>query len=264
MSKACGEVDRKSPPESLGDQSATPSVRTSGRHKVMHFGACDVQSEMDTSRPSALVLGYTRLMMAFLLVQPEPQRVLMIGLGGGSLAKFCHLHLPFADITVVELNPLVVELRDEFNIPRDDHRFRVVLADGADYVARHDVMDFDVVLVDGFIGGEMPRALGSTAFYDHCRRILSDEGVVVCNLHARDVFFDLYAERLLGAFAGQALFVESKDIGNCIALAGRTVGLNMSLPDLLQRPVALSAAAWAELQPAMTSAMARAKTWGRS
>ena len=140
----------------------------------------------------------------------------------------------------------------------------MVLGDGADYVARYDVMDFDVVLVDGFIGGEMPPALGSAAFYDHCRRILCDEGVVVCNLHARDVFYDLYAERLLGAFDGQALFVESKDIGNSIALAGRTVGLNMGSPELLQRPVALSAAAWAELQPAMTSVMARAKTWQRS
>ena len=50
-------------------------------------------------------LAYTRAMMAFLLFAPAPREVLMVGLGGGSVALFVHEHLPRTRITVVELDP---------------------------------------------------------------------------------------------------------------------------------------------------------------
>jgi len=51
--------------------------------------------------PYALCLAYTRKMMAFLLFNSQPRRILQLGLGGGSLAKFCYKHLPDASITAV-------------------------------------------------------------------------------------------------------------------------------------------------------------------
>ena len=67
---------------------------------------------MDLRDPSALDLEYTQTMMGFLLFLPQPQRIAMIGLGGGSLAKFCHRYLPRTRIQVVEINPHVIALRD--------------------------------------------------------------------------------------------------------------------------------------------------------
>ncbi|MFP3747784.1 spermidine synthase, partial [Achromobacter sp. SIMBA_011] len=84
--------------------------------------------------PVRLELGYTRVMMGFLLLQPAPARISMLGLGGGSLAKYCYRHLPDSAMEAVEINPQVIALRDVFRIPHDDARFAVVCADGADYV----------------------------------------------------------------------------------------------------------------------------------
>ena len=49
---------------------------------------------MSLDEPDALVTAYTRKMMAFLLFNPAPKRIAMVGLGGGSLAKFCYRNLP--------------------------------------------------------------------------------------------------------------------------------------------------------------------------
>src|SRR5271166_2246985 len=49
-----------------------------------------VQSEMSIDEPETLINAYTRKMMGFLLFRKRPREVVMIGLGGGSLAKFCH------------------------------------------------------------------------------------------------------------------------------------------------------------------------------
>ncbi len=74
-------------------------------------------------------------MMAFLLFNDRPERVLMIGLGGGSLAKFIYHYLPRARTQVVEINPRVVAVaRQFFNVPPDDERFAVIVSDGAEYV----------------------------------------------------------------------------------------------------------------------------------
>ena len=100
----------------------------------LQFDALCLQSEMNIEDPDQLVFSYTRAMMSFLLFEPSPKRIAMIGLGGGSLAKYCYRYLPQAEIAVVEINPDVIALRNEFAIPADDARFKVLLGDGAVFV----------------------------------------------------------------------------------------------------------------------------------
>src|SRR5690349_23575080 len=108
-----------------------------------------VQSRMLRADPARLVLEYTRLMMGFLLLRPAPERIAMIGLGGGSLAKYCAATLPDVDFTTVEIAPDIIALRDVFGIPADGPRFRIVCTDGAAYV-RQDGPPLDVLIVDAF------------------------------------------------------------------------------------------------------------------
>jgi spermidine synthase len=115
-------------------QHVRPFVYESLHSKALHFTICEVQSSMRLQDPYALDLEYTRMMMGFLLFMAEPQNITMIGLGGGSLAKFCYRYLPQTRILVVEINPHVIALRDAFHIPSDDDRFSVARADGAQYV----------------------------------------------------------------------------------------------------------------------------------
>jgi spermidine synthase len=109
-------------------------VRTEGDRRTLEFAPGDIQSEMRLSRPDALVLDYARAMMCFALFVPRPAHILMVGLGGGSMAKFCHRHFPQARITVLELRADVIALRKQFLVPPDDARFKVVHADAAEWL----------------------------------------------------------------------------------------------------------------------------------
>src|SRR5438105_8308531 len=87
---------------------------------------------MRIAEPDALALDYTRCMMGFLLFHPEPRQALMIGLGGGSLAKFFHRRLRATRLRVVELDArIVAAARAHFALPANDARLAVEIGDGA-------------------------------------------------------------------------------------------------------------------------------------
>lgn len=179
-----------------------PQVRTVGDKRLLEFQPGMVQSEMRLSRPDDLVLSYVRAMMCFVLFQPDPGHIVMVGLGGGSLAKFCYRYLPRARITVLELDPEVIALRDQFAIPRDDARFRVIQADAVAHMPAL-AADADVLLVDGFDADGLPPPLGSASFYADCRRALRPGGVMVANIFSYDPNYGRMLRRLRRAFDGR-------------------------------------------------------------
>lgn len=179
-----------------------PLVRTRGGKRTLEFEPGMIQSEMRLARPDALVLDYARAMMCFVLFQPAPEHIVMVGLGGGSLAKFCHRHLPRSRITVLELRADVIALREQFAIPPDDERFRVIEADAARHM-RQLRGAVDVLLVDGFDAAGLPPELGSAAFYADCRRALRPGGVMVANLFSYDPRYGIMLARLRRAFQGR-------------------------------------------------------------
>ena len=140
-----------------------------------------VQSIMSIDDPDRLILDYTRQMMGFLLFHPSPRAIEMIGLGGGSLAKYCSKYLPEASITAVEIDPNVIAIGDQFFMPPEDDRFGIVCEDGAAFVKR-DAGTCDVLLVDAFDKNGQPAALCSSEFYRDCHSRLNSGGVFVVNL----------------------------------------------------------------------------------
>src|SRR5471032_901816 len=178
------------------DASTGPAiVRTRGDRRSLEFRPGMVQSEMRLSQPYRLVLAYARAMMCFALFQPRPEHIIMVGLGGGSLVKFCHRYLPHSRITVLELRADVIALREQFAIPPDDARLRIIHADAAHYLAGLRSCA-DVLLVDGFDTEGMPSALGSARFYADCRRTLRPGGVLVANLFSYDPHYRAMLHRL--------------------------------------------------------------------
>lgn len=196
--------------------------------RQLQLGTQAIQSSMRISRPWDLELAYTRAMMACLLFKPGPDEVLMIGLGGGSLAKFIRKHRPDTRITAVEISPQVVAAaRSHFFLPQDDERLGVVIGDGAEYVPAHPG-SADVILLDGFDAGNQVESLASLEFYQACRRALKPGGVLVVNLWGRDPGFVAYFSRLVAAFDGQVAWLPVMGKSNVIALGlveddGRTM-----------------------------------------
>jgi spermidine synthase len=138
-------------------------------------------------------------MMGFLLFAPEPKHVVMIGLGGGSIAKFIYHRLPATRLTVIEANPRVISTaRAFFHVPEDDARLRVELGQGEDWIRR--LADCDVLLVDGYDGDSQAEELSTEEFYAAARRALEPEGLLVANLWSSSRRFDAWLQRIERAF----------------------------------------------------------------
>lgn len=179
-----------------------PHIQEGSGARRLHFNNGVVQSSMCLDDPWALDLSYTRAMMGFLLFTPAPRHILIIGLGGGSLPKYCYRLFPQARITTVEIDPAVIALRNEFQIPPDDERFQVVEADACNYLAQ-DNLKADVILLDGYDAQGLPACLCSEAFYAQCQQALSAQGVLVANLWGGEPNRVMYLDRLRGVFNDQ-------------------------------------------------------------
>lgn len=222
-------------PEFPDPSTATqPIVRHENGELRLYFEDEFLQSRMFEDQPTRLVLEYTQFMMGFLLFQPQPQRIAMIGLGGGSLAKYCRAALPETDFTAVEISPEVITWRDTFGVPPDGPKFRVVCDDGAAFVRRSGEL-VDVLLVDGFDVDGLPPELSSPAFYDACRARLSDDGVLVANLHPDDDGYAICLDRLYQAFAGAVIVVTADESDNRIIFASPAADFPPSFAVLVER-----------------------------
>ena len=203
--------------------------------RTLHLGSRAIQSAMKLSRPWDLELAYTRAMMAFLLFDDTPREVLMIGLGGGSLAKFIRRHLPETCVTAVEIDPRIIAVaRSQFELPPDDATLTVIEGDGALYVRQHPA-SADVILLDGFDAGNQVEALATESFYAACRRALRPGGVLVVNLWGRDASFPDYFSRLTAAFDDEVAWLPVQQKTNVIALAFESSGAPQRLRDAKTR-----------------------------
>lgn len=197
------------------------------RHSLsLLFDVFAVQSEMSIDAPDDLVLGYTQTMMGFLLFKSDPKEIGMIGLGGGSLAKFCYRYLPDVTISVAEIDPRVIALRDHFRIPKEDARMAIHCVDGADFVRQADNR-FDVLMLDGFDKSGQPPQLCSPQFYDDCYRALTADGILVANLLGDVAETHIYLDRLRTAFNDAVVVIDALDSLNKIAFACKGDMLNL-------------------------------------
>lgn len=195
-----------------------------GETKELVFDSRNVQSRMRVDDPHALMFGYTRAMMGFLLFNPEPRDILIVGLGGGSLSKYCYYELPGCTVTTVELSEVVIGLRDEFVIPADDERFRVVHADASLYMCNQSETA-DVILLDGYAPYGLPPELISQTFYNNCFQALRPGGVLSANFWGVDRELRTCFSRIQHSFDQRFLRAKSETSSNDIAFGLKQVEL---------------------------------------
>lgn len=195
-----------------------PFVLDDGHIRYLYFSLKYIQSAMRIDDPDALDLRYTQKMMGFLLFNPSPKNIVLIGLGGGSIVKFCYRHLPLASLTAVEIDSHVITFRDEFCIPRDDARFRIVHADGARFVAEHG-RGIDVLLVDAYDKLGVAPSLAKRDFVEDALRSLAPCGVLVVNLAGGEAGYASVVSDIIDVFDHRVLAVSVKDGGNHILFA---------------------------------------------
>ena len=147
-------------------------------------GRCYLQTRIDLDRPGELALVYTRLLLAPLMWNPNPSRILMIGLGGGVVPRFMNEVYPDMQIDVVEVDPRVTELARTYFDFKDSPRLQVIEDDGRAFIKQCN-RKYDMVFLDAFKGGSVPYHLKTLEFYREIAHTLSDEGVLVTNLYGK-------------------------------------------------------------------------------
>lgn len=195
-----------------------PFVLENGGLRALHFDLGYVQSVMRIDAPATLEMGYAQRMMAFLLINPRPRKLLMIGLGGGSLVSFCHRHLTATALTVIEINPHVLALRTLFGVPPDDARLEVIAGDGADFVADTDHR-FDTLMIDAFGPTGVADELLERDFYNNARKCLSAKGILIMNVAGAKAVYAPHVARLSEAFDDQLVAVSIWADGNYVLFA---------------------------------------------
>ena len=183
------------------------------------------QTEMRIDDHEALVSEYARIMMGFLVFHPRPKQVLMIGLGGGSLVKYCHRYLATTQVTAVEIDPDVIALRSHFYVPPDDERLHIVNEEGARYVATMAGRGerTDVMLVDAYDQFGIAKAVVERAFVENAKRVLGPRGVFVMNLVAEKDECKRHVETIRQVFGGAVIVIAMKRGDNLVVFAGNAL-----------------------------------------
>lgn len=211
---------------------ALPEVNFSeeGPVRHLHLGSEWIQGSMLLDAPNVLVHEYIQRMMAWLLLldpttAPKLQ-ALQLGLGAGSLTKFCHKEIRMRT-TAIELNPQVLHAcRGWFKLPADNPRMQVILADAAREITKARWLGaVDALQVDLYDQEAAAPVLDSPDFYADCRKVLTAEGCMTVNLFGRSSSFDRSVEKIAAAFGKDAIWAfKATREGNTVVLAQRTPG----------------------------------------
>ncbi|MFD2167698.1 spermidine synthase [Thalassotalea euphylliae] len=185
-------------------------VEDSGNLRCLKFNVRSKKSNQSCflkSEPERLVFNYTKLMFSGMIVNPNPERILIIGLGGGTMSNTLHQLLPNATIENVEIDPAVIDVaRKYFSFFENDHVTSVV-KDGRIYIKRALLkkQTYDWIILDAFNGDYIPEHLLTKEFLTEAKGLLSDNGVLTANTFSisdlynyesatyHDVFGDFYS-----------------------------------------------------------------------
>ena len=202
----------------LDESYPKPFVVEDSERRYLYFNVRLMQSAMCLRTPNALDLRYTQKMMSFLLFNPHPKRIVLIGLGGGSLIKFCYYQMPATQLTAVELNPEVIAFRDIFLLPPDGPRLQVLQTDGARYIDEVE-KGIDVLLVDAFDKTGFAPSLANRHFLQAAYDKLSGNGILVVNLAGEKESYAGLIGDTMHVFDDQAIVFSVPEDGNHILLA---------------------------------------------
>lgn len=161
----------------------------------------EIESRLDPANPLALLSEYTRAMLLALAWHPNPERILLVGLGGGRLQMVLHHYLEEAALYTVEIDPLVVEVACRFFGIAPDMRQRIIIKDGRAYLRGMPAgAPYDLIVLDAYRAFGIPRHLRTREFYAECGRQLSPRGVVASNLQSSTPLYDAALKTFTVAF----------------------------------------------------------------
>ena len=148
--------------------------------RYMYFDRT-LQSAMTLKDPTALRLIYSRYTSLGFTFRADAKKMLLIGLGGGSIPKKLNKEFPNMEIDAVELDPEVIKLaKDHFNV-KEGRQLRLHAQDGRLFLTRTQ-NQYDIIMLDAYFTDAMPFHLATKQFFELAQKKLTPNGIVVANL----------------------------------------------------------------------------------
>jgi spermidine synthase len=197
-----------------------------------------LESQQDLREPHRLLLPYSQCMFTSYLLRPKPEQVLMVGLGGGSMVHFLEHYDPNLRVDVVEIDPVVVKLAEEYFGVRTAGKVKIVVDDAFKYLRTTD-QRYDVIYMDAFLkpSGEtdtsgVPQRLKTIEFLKDVQKKLKPDGLVVFNVH---VYPDTPETLSIIRAAFQQVYVVEVSHRGSMAVIGSTAKQRVSDADLREK-----------------------------
>lgn len=142
------------------------------------------QSVVKVGDPDHIELPYARAMPVGLALVEKPKRVLIVGLGGGTIPSFLHKHYPQTTIDVVDIDPDVVYVAKKYFGFREDPTMHAYVDDGRRFIEK--CRDpYDLIFLDAFGSENIPYHLATREFLQAVRRALTPNGIAIGNIWSR-------------------------------------------------------------------------------
>ena len=171
-------------------------------------------------KPQELVFPYAKMTLSSLLVQDNPSRILIVGLGGGTLVDAYSTLFPNAEIVISEIDDAVVRVaREYFDFTETEH-ISALVGDARVYVKRAGLRGekFDLVILDAFNGEYIPEHLMTVEFLEEVKKLLPADGMVVANTFSTSRLYAAESNTYRQAF-GEFFNIRMPGTGNRVIVA---------------------------------------------
>lgn len=199
-------------------------VTEDSTRRCMRFTLTDRSGQNQSCRfhddPEKLAFPYAKMVLSSLMVQDNPERILILGLGGGTLVSTYSTLFPEAEIIIVEIDKAVVEVAEEYFDFRETDRIKTETVDGRVYVKRAGLRKekFDLVILDAFNGEYIPEHLMSQEFLEEVKLLLPEDGMVVANTFSASRLYDAESATYASVF-GPLFNIRQFGTGNRVIIA---------------------------------------------
>jgi spermidine synthase len=170
--------------------------------------------------PEKLRFNYQKIVLGSLYLKQDIKKILMIGMGGGTIATALRKILPEANIDIVEINPIIPQVAEDYFMFKNDPQIKVIIEDGFDFVMKSQDK-YDVIIVDAFANTKVPPKFLTEEFLGSAKRILSDDCVIAFN-SIMNTDNDLLEKAFYKVF--KKLYNITND-SNRVIIAGKTISL---------------------------------------
>jgi predicted membrane-bound spermidine synthase len=199
-----------------------------------------IESVVDLKDPDAMPVPYNQIMPVALAYPQETKRILMIGLGAGSISTYLGRAMPDAQIDVVELDPGVIAVGKQYFGLRETDKVRFIESDGRVYLNRHK-HSYDLILLDAFRELGVPFHMLTREFYALVKEHLAPGGAVASNVVANTKLYLSTLVTLRAVFPTVDVYPAWSERNETQAIAVAVSAPRPASESLMQRALALQA-----------------------